>query len=342
MTKKLIIGLAVLLVVQLVLAVTLGVTRPGPTAHEVVGSVLAFTAGEIDELNIAGADSDEAADATGVQIKRVDGAWVLPEQNNYPASAEKVDGLLTKLAGLQRKFAVATSSAAQARFKVAESDFERRITLRAGGADVGTLYLGTSPGVREVHVRNASDDAIMAVPLAVHEVGPTFRDWEDRELLQFDVAELRAVTYAGSRLERTGQQPGGALGAWTLSGLGADEVVTQTAVDDVVGQLARLRASEVLGTDSEARFGLTTPALKLTLQKSDADEEQYRFGKLESGDYVLKTSRHPYYFQVPAYTGDRLIAGLQREQLVAKADGIEAGQAGGADAVMDVVEKVLQ
>lgn len=73
---------------------------------------------------------------------------------------------------------------------------------RRGDETLATLYLGTSSGVREVHLRTSEDDAVDAAELGVHEAPPKAADWEDKTVLQIPQAEIEKIILSYLTLTR--------------------------------------------------------------------------------------------------------------------------------------------
>jgi len=152
--------LVFLLAAQLILAAAMSFTGPSLKAQRPDTPLLDLHGQAVDRLTIEGSDHKQ------VVLARQGKAWVLPESDDFPADAAKVDALLERLKGLQRGLAVGATASAQRRFKVSDNDFERRLTLAANDKTLGTLYLGTSPGLRQVHARTAADDAVYTTGFA--------------------------------------------------------------------------------------------------------------------------------------------------------------------------------
>lgn len=169
--------LALLLGVQLLLALGLHFTGPDLAAGAAQTPLLSFDRERVDR-------AAEGTDQTRVTLAKRDGAWTLPELDGFPADATRVAQLLARLAELQGGLPVATSAAAQPRFRVGADDFERRVTLFAGDDKLAALYLGSSPGMGQIHARADGSDRIQVVELAAFDIPVQTDDWIDRMLVQ--------------------------------------------------------------------------------------------------------------------------------------------------------------
>jgi len=326
--------LSILLAAQLMLAVGMSFTGPDLAAVRPNTPLIELGGSSVDRLTIEGPDSGR------VVLARTGQGWVLPDIGDFPAAKAKVEGLLDRLGGLKRGLAVATTEAAQKRFRVSDQDFERRLSLAQGDATLATLYLGTSPGMRRVHARSGEDDAVYTVEFAAYDAPVEPEDWEDKAILQIPHQDIDKISLAELELSRTpgeetlavseaGDSNQSAQPVWSSAALAEGEAVNQANADALAQKLAELRIGSVLGRETQPGYGLDAPQLLLSVQRKGGEAVEYRLGKREQhSDYVLKVSSRPEYFRLPAYTADALIKAARREQLVAESS--EAAGAGEA------------
>jgi hypothetical protein len=334
--------LAVLLAAQLVLAVAMSFTGPNLAAVRPDTALISLDDRKVDRIVMAGPDKQQL-----VLAKQGD-SWVLPGTAGFPADAAKVRHLLDRLTGLKRGFAVATTKGAQTRFKVSDSDFERRVLLEQGDKPLATIYFGTSPGLRRVHARSAGDDAVYTADFGLYEAPLKASDWEDKSVLHLNAGEIDGIEVGGFTITRAPAQPAGETGkhhgktaatdaVWHGQGLAENESLQQSNVAALAEKIAGLDIDSVLGTEAQPGYGLDKPALVLRVQRKDGGKTlEYRLGKREQQhDYVLKVSGRPEYFRLPAHTGDALVKAAVRKQLVmahAARDNTQAGGSPGAAA----------
>jgi len=187
-------ALAALLGAQLVVAIGLAAwsaraaIAPAPTV------LLAFDKDKADKLTIEGPDK------TRVDLARKSGHWVVAQAGDFAADAGQVAQLLARLSALNPGPAVATSSQAAERFKVADSSFERRISIDVGGQSAGTLLLGNSLGAHQTLARKAGDPDVVGIDLPTYEVPAKADDWLDKTVLQVPRDQLATVEVAGLQL----------------------------------------------------------------------------------------------------------------------------------------------
>ena len=311
--KAWIFMLSGLLVAQLVLAVAVNLTDEDYEAFQAQEKLLVFDAQAVNGLRIEdGQDS--------VVLNKRDGEWVLPESGDFPASAGSVDGLLDKLAGLEKGWPVATTSGAVRRFKVDDEQFERKLTLLSEQAPLAELYVGTSPGFRKVHVRPAGDDAVFAAAFNSWEANAKVDDWIDKDILKLDEAEMTRVEMPDFVLQREDDK-------LKLSNLGEGEAMNMEEARAFISKLAGLRIQSLLGAEANTEYQQDEPVLEVVIAQKDGDDLSYRFSKPEEASYyVLKRSDFEHYFKVAEFTVDP-IKETVREKLVQAAAAEVSGEA---------------
>lgn len=268
------------------------------------GPLLDFAADAVDELRI----SDGAQDRT-LTLSRDEDGWRLPD--GLPADTDKISDVLSKLAGLQAPWPVATSAGAIERFEVADEQHQRHLTLRADDTTVADLYLGTSPGYQRVHARRAGDSEVYSVELANYQVPADADEWLDKTLLQ-PRGEISAVARAGAWTLRTGDA------GWLVDEVAADA----EAADELVRRLAQLR---VAGT-AEAPGENVEPTASLRITDADGTYELLLFAGEDEAPYRVRSERRDGYFEVAAHVAEQLL--LDQTALLPEADDAPADQEG--------------
>jgi hypothetical protein len=301
--KKWISILSGLLVAQLVLAVAVNLTEQDYGAFETKEKLLGFEKQKVDRLLI----EDGKASVT---LKSSADQWVLPDEGDFPATQKSVDSLLDKLAGLEKGWPVATTSSASRRFKVAEDEYERRLTLYSGDEVAARLYIGTSPGFRKVHLRPDEEEAVFVAELNTWEVDAQADGWIDKEVLKLDQAKLEKVEIAG---KLSLQNQGGEM---QLIGLQEQESTNIEEASALVNKLSALRIQSLMGEEASAAYKEKDPALDIEVTLKDGKQLSYQFFEVENqSHYILKRSDRDRYFEVASYLVDPL-KGASREKLV--------------------------
>ncbi len=303
MSNRTITILGIVLVLQLAAAAALQLQGPDTRNAQNSAALLSFDPKGVDDIRIS--DPEGAS----VELRRQDGAWQLPALAGFPADQGAVDRLLGKLAAMKQGWPVATTPAAARRFKVAEDDFERHIVLAHGGQTVAEVYVGTSPGLRKVHVRRPDQQAIYAVAFNTYDAPVKTAGWIDKGIVHMDRQALQRIELPALTLLRKD-------GTWRLADLTDGEEMVTEEVDNLVGQVSTVTISDVL---EKAPASPGKPVLAYTLQTQSGDRREYRFYKSAGKEegYVLKTSARKEYFRVPPFYVDSIKA-ASRDKLVRK------------------------
>ncbi|MDH3763644.1 MAG: DUF4340 domain-containing protein, partial [Gammaproteobacteria bacterium] len=170
--------LIVALAVQLVLAGAIFFGGKPVATDQRRTALLDTDPAQVNRITIVGEDGKQAV------LSKTDDRWQLPEYHQLPANEGKVQQALDLLASSNRGWPVATTDSGRERFKVLDDKFHKKIILAGAEESQQTLYLGTSPGYRQVHTRLAGEDEVYAVKLDGYELSSQSDDWLDNTLLQ--------------------------------------------------------------------------------------------------------------------------------------------------------------
>ena len=300
--KKWIAVFGGLLTAQLVLAVAVNLAGETYSAFEPTESLIAANTEAINNLKIED-------DKQQLVLSKRDGEWVLPGSGDFPADQSSVQRLLERLADMKKGWPVATTAGAAKRFKVASDVFERKLTLLEDEKAVATLYLGTSPGFRKVHVRPEGDDEVYAVAFNTWELNTSADDWIDQDFVKIQDDDIEQIELHDLVLKRDGDQ-------FHLADLGDGEETKQDAVQSLVDRLTGMQVQSVLGAEELPEFRQEEPELEIRLLQKDGAPLTYRFSKPKDSNYfVLKRSDLEYYFKVAEFAVSP-IKDTVREKLV--------------------------
>lgn len=287
----LIMGLAGLLALQLLLALGQSLSTLSTRAFVPQTPLLDFKPDQVTAIRIEGSDGSDP-----VRIERRDGgAWVIAGLGDFPAAGFKADQLLTTLAALKRPLPTATSAEARERFKVADTGFNRRLTLEGPSGTIGTLILGETPRFRRVFGRSADDSAVYELDLAIADVANRRIDWLDQGQLRVDQTKITAVSGTDWRLEKDDE-------GWRLAGAGANEPLDQDKARELVRTLANLSYRDVFAAADAPAEDPAGPVLELKIELNEGESRAYRIAKLtDSEDSLLKQAGHLHAFRLSKY-----------------------------------------
>ncbi len=310
-----------LLVIQVILSVV--VFWPQAPAAAQSEPIFPHLAVEVEEGEDAGEGNVNIVDlritdAQGneVHLAQVDGEWVLPEADNFPAQAEKIQPVLAGIAGLNTGRLVTRTDTSHKQLQVAESDFARRITFETADGEAHTLFLGSSPSYGATHFRVAGEDeTYLTSDLSTWEVGATASTWINAQYQSVTLADVQQVTLENENgtfvfvREETVESAEGEAAVeapWTMEGLEPDETLASTRVTAMIRQAATINIAAPLGREEEAAYGLDDPVAVATLVLADKTVT-VRVGAQMDDGCVVKSSESPYYVQVAEFGVQNLV-----------------------------------
>ncbi|AJQ97262.1 DUF4340 domain-containing protein [Gynuella sunshinyii] len=270
--KKFQTWLAGLLVVQIALAGGLFWNSQNRHSGNQPQPLLSFQSKEIDKAVISGEDKN-------VTLKKVSGEWQLAD-NALPADSQKVIEQLSKLEQLKTGWPVATSKSSHERFEVAKDKFQRHIELFKGDQKVAELYLGSSPGFKQINIRRPDDDKVYSATMASYEFPVDDEGWLDRSLLAAsDISDIKGSDYALSKKDKQ----------WQLTETDGQntEPADHQKAEDLATALSNLKVLSILENKDEAP---DQPATELTVSSGDK-QWVYRFSQRNDNYYVSRDDR---------------------------------------------------
>jgi hypothetical protein len=297
--------LVVLLVLQLVVTAVILVPRPAP-AGEGESLFPDIEASRIVGLTITGADG------TTLQLAKRDGAWVLPEADDYPVQEDKVPPVLDKLAALQADRLVTETTGSHRRLKVAEDEFERLVEFELDDGSRYRLYVGSSPSYGATHVRaEGQDEVYLTSELSAQDLGTAASAWVDRAYLDIPEDQIIALTIenANGRLDLRNVGDAG----WMLTDQAEDETLDQSKVTSLANRAAYITLLEPLGREEEPGYGLSNPNAVVTIgtHSEEGEDQTYTLWvgaqDAEDNNYVIRSSESPYYVRVSEYSVKDLV-----------------------------------
>ena len=221
--KKVSIGLAVVLVAQILFAAVLKWSDASPSNEQ---KALLSDSAAVNKVVLSDAEQQ-------VTLWRRDGGWVVEQLEKLPADQSKVKDALHRVAQIRLGFPITATQSAHERFEVDEGKFQRKITLYKDENQPTEILLGTSPGFREVHLRIVDEDETYAVELNAFDFPAEPDQWLDKQLLALDSpTQIQGNDY---KLVRQAEK-------WVLQ---SEQGLDETKADDLVAAIEGLRILEV-------------------------------------------------------------------------------------------------
>lgn len=313
--RKTITMAAALLVLQLGLVAALSFRDGGREGVRPDSPFLTVTPDAVTSLEIIGPEKDRI-----VLQKGADG-WILPEFFGAPVRSEQITALLVRIAELKQGFAVAKTTAAANRFKVADDLFQRHVLVKEGDRTVGDFYLGTSPGFRQIHARRAGSEDIIAVELSTFELETGAEQWLDKEMFRQKQEEMQAISFADFTLVKKED-------SWQLEGLPEGVSTNASAVADLVAKASGLTIQTIVAPQEGEPLFAKPPALQYSISVKDGRSVVYRLARAGDDMYILKQSESDLYARVHGLQVAPLLK-ASRESLTAAPVANEVSEADG-------------
>ncbi len=290
--------LSILLALQIVAAAVVFWPRPAATAAG--GSLFAgVTADKIAKLTVS--------DASGqVQLVKGPNGWILPQADDYPCLANKVQPLLDKIVALKTDRLVTQTSASHKQLKVAYQNFERSIEFELADGTRHRLYLGTSAGYQTTHVRvQGKNEVYLASGLSAADASAQASGWVETAYFSAPQDQVTALTVEN----KTGryEMEKNDAGAWTLKGLAAGETANDNNIKSLVSRVASIALTQPLGKKEQDAYGVKTPSAVVTVQTRDQagtiKTYTLRVGAKDEKDssFVVISSESPHYVRVAGF-----------------------------------------
>ncbi|MAT93648.1 MAG: hypothetical protein CME59_13705 [Halioglobus sp.] len=258
---RLAVTLSLALAAQLALAVALYWAGPTETTER---EPLVAALASVDRLLISDAQQQTTL------VRDGDG-WLIEQLDNLPADSRRVSDALDRIGGVALGFPVTTSSSAHERFEVARDNHQRHLQLYAGREPLGAVYLGTSPGFRQLHLRRTGEDEVYTVRMNVFDYPADPQQWLDRQLLAVDsISRVEGEDYILQRDEDR----------WLLGSGGEADPAGAQALVEAFGSLRITGVGEALAADAVQETSVTVTGADAPLTFSFfSDGEQYRVSR---------------------------------------------------------------
>ena len=261
---------------QLVLAAILTFSGRDTGTFASKESLLDLKLIEVDKITI------EEKDKPVLVLEKQDEYWQMPGNFDFPVDQDKIGKVTDKLFGINKSWPVATTEAAWKRFKVSGDNFERKMVFSKGDNAINTLYIGSSPSYRKVHVRLNDQDEVYSVEFSTFEVGSASNDWEDKSYLHVERDQITELVLPTVTLKQDGEK-------LVVTELKETEESNESEINNLTNKIAKLSFSEVLGNEDQPEYRQQSPDMEIGLMVKSGDQIKYTFSKLtDTDDYVLK------------------------------------------------------
>ena len=276
------------LAVQLVLAVIV-LTRGDDSATLKERSIVTgFDAAKVTRLQVFPSATGKPIDLVKKDPAK-DSSWVLASAFDYPVDQAKVSDVLSPIAKLAAAAPIATQASRHLQLHVADTDFERKLVITAGGKDL-TLYIGSPAGARRTAFRIGGEDKVYAVTgFSPAVAGGEPRQWVDTSYVKIARDEIAKLVVArdGKTVELARPAPpaepagsGSAAGSaaspsppaaehWNVAvggspiTLATGESLDESAIDKLLGEVAAID----LSSPADPKRDAGKPTATITIER---------------------------------------------------------------------------
>ncbi len=299
--KSLIFPLTLLLGIQIVFGLMLTGSHDEMAAFQAEERLLDLSLEDIDEVLITVREEDQPERVLTLQ-KEAD-IWILPDYFAFPISGKKLSVLQEKLFQVKKPYPVGSTELAAKQFEVSDKTFQTRVELKKEGDIIETLYLGTSPSFKKIHIRKKDELQTYAIPFSSYELRAKENAWLNREYLHLQPSDIKSITFHDFTLQR--DESDSVLRPQDIDT--ASEQPARSTIDDFVQNISTLSFLDVLGEEVKDEYNLTKPAHILRVELNDGTELRYDFGDVkDETHYVLRLSGEERLLKIAGYQVDKI------------------------------------
>lgn len=304
--------LSVVLGAQVILAGALFYNGQNSFETQAPVSLLSLEQHAINEITLQEGDNDKP-----LILVRNGENWRLADHPNLPLLDYKVSALTDTLINSKVNWPVSRTEASHERFKVADDNFEKRITYKLGDDEVEVL-LGESPSFKKLYARNGDNNDVFTIEFSGYQLSVDKNDWLNKSLLS--VKDISEISQAGLAFEKAQVQQDADLDEHTESvkNTSADKSAvlpdiikanasSKTRVETIwqVKAPAKLPEGQALDTERidellEQFSSLTVTAIaeqeiafveieKLSVKDADGKQFDFEFAQHEDSYYVKRS-----------------------------------------------------
>lgn len=257
-----------------------------------------------DKAQVAGVEIIAAGEST--TLAKQDGKWVVTSLDSYPADAEGVEELLTKVSEFKNTHHVSSNSDKQMEFEVESTTGVEVKLMDANDTLLAHLFVGkTTPGFLSSYVRVAdTNDVYVAQGYLKSVFDKGERTWKDRTIFDFDEDIVTQVNIASP--EETVELRLDAEGTWQMLQPEAS-AVKQAEVDSLLATFSQLDTDDFAEPKELAEYELASPHSSISATLNDGTTATLLIGKEEEDKLYVKRADGDTVFRLFKSNVDRLI-----------------------------------
>ena len=182
--------------------------------------------------------------------------WKLDDAEGYPADSSKLEQFLKQVNRIKSVQLVTSSANYYNKLKVADDNYERKITIWTGESST-TFYLGTGNGPQRCHFRvEGSEDILLIEGLLPWDVYDVAGGWINPDFFSVNKDDIWGikVSVQGKSPVSIARSP---LGSWSVEG--QTESPVQTKVDAMLTKGSKIVIDHPVGKTAKPEHGFNTP-----------------------------------------------------------------------------------
>ena len=249
--------------------------------------------------------------------------WSVPGHFNFPADEKKIQAFFSELKELKQSWPAGKTLISAKQFSVTADNHDKRIDFYKGEEVLGTLYIGSSPRFKKVHMRVEGESNTYVANFSSFEYQLKAESWLNRDLYKVSKESLKELNI-GTLSILAGENKG----EFTLASLKVNEESVSLKLNQVLNNVVNPNFKSILANGS---YKTGKKVLSYSLSLNDGSKKTFNFfeaqkpeSSVEKGaksvgetdqQLVLKVSGLPYAFEVLKSEVVDLI-GLKREDFV--------------------------
>lgn len=258
----------------------------------------------LSEMNFDQMSSLKITDNTdqkNVELKKIDGKWIMPAYFDFPVSPSKIQDVIHQLSSIKVSWPVGQTMIAAKQFHTVPEQFEKKLEFFEADKSALTIYFGSSPTFKKLHIRVHGSENTYSVDFNSYDVPSTSIAWADKKI--YEVPRTEIANLKIGNLELISSDAG-----FNLPSIPEGFEMDTVKVDSAIGVITHPDFEEVLGkkdalkTGAKEEFSYTVTNKKqeqivytyYAHENIEAKDEE----KKEAEFYDLKISSQPFVFKV--------------------------------------------
>ena len=248
---------------QTVLFAGLKLLAPSVEERREASPLATFKFSEITSISIEAPVNQATFKDNSFTLEKAGKEWILVDAEGYPLEQEKVAGFLAKVKKIRTSELIAESSNYFDRLKVADDEFERKISLKTEQEEI-TFFIGSANGQDKCHFRLKGEQKVYLseglLPWDIYDVAAGWIYPRYFEAPEDDIWSVSLKTKGETQFEINKN----VNGAWTLPS--GQLVRNQKRLKAVLAKASQIIIDQPIGKSRKPEYGFASPLHELTIR----------------------------------------------------------------------------